>query len=259
MQCIIEAYGTARYGEINPSKSFLYNALIFSAVFSIVTFPFLFAVMFGDCGHAVMMLCAALVLIFFEKKLQSFELNEVSPFLNVFVTSRLLKCFSLAVMCYFSCQCFLFSLVFFIMMWVFCICCSNISDLWTGSKFASYCLVLQCKHVKLWKNCPRYLNWSRLLLKFTLVYEFGIDPTWKGADNELYFYNSFKMKLSVVLGVVQMTVGICLSLLNHIHFKNWLSVFFEFIPQVYIYPFSCNTGRFFSWLCCLVIWLFSFS
>lgn len=40
---IIEAYGVATYREANP------------AVFSIVTFPFLFAVMFGDFGHGLLM------------------------------------------------------------------------------------------------------------------------------------------------------------------------------------------------------------
>lgn len=35
------------------------------------------------------------------------------------------------------------------------------------------------------------------------VYPFGVDPIWKGAPNELDYYNSFKMKLSILLGILQ--------------------------------------------------------
>lgn len=49
----------AKYQEANPG------------VFTIITFPFLFAVMFGDWGHGLCLLVATLLLIIREKKLSS--------------------------------------------------------------------------------------------------------------------------------------------------------------------------------------------
>ena len=33
------------------------------------------------------------------------------------------------------------------------------------------------------------------------VYNFGIDPAWHWADNSMIFLNSYKMKLSVIIGI----------------------------------------------------------
>ena len=54
---LVDAYGPNSYREINP------------AVYTIATFPFLFAVMFGDAGHGVIMLAFALFLVFKEDSL----------------------------------------------------------------------------------------------------------------------------------------------------------------------------------------------
>ncbi len=54
---IVESYGVARYREVNPS------------VLTIMTFPFLFAVMFGDVGHAILMCAFAGFLCIKEKQL----------------------------------------------------------------------------------------------------------------------------------------------------------------------------------------------
>lgn len=64
-QTIIDAYGTAKYTEVNPGLP------------TIVTFPFLFAVMFGDFGHGLLMTLAAFAMIYWERPLQKTKLNEL--------------------------------------------------------------------------------------------------------------------------------------------------------------------------------------
>lgn len=42
------------------------------------------------------------------------------------------------------------------------------------------------------------------------------------------------MKLALILGITQMTFGVILSLFNHIHFKRYIDIVANFIPQVSI-------------------------
>lgn len=64
----------------------------------------------------------------------------------------------------------------------------------------------------------------------TCTYPFGFDSTWFMAWEEVSFMNSFKMKLSIIIGVIHMTIGILLKGLNAIYFGGYLDFFFEFIP-----------------------------
>ena len=64
-QTIMDSYGISAYQEVNPG------------LFAIITFPFLFAVMFGDIGHGTLIFLAAVYMILAEKRLAKVDLGEV--------------------------------------------------------------------------------------------------------------------------------------------------------------------------------------
>ena len=65
----------------------------------------------------------------------------------------------------------------------------------------------------------------------TCTYPFGFDWTWFMAREEVGFMNSFKMKLSIIVGVIHMMVGIFLKAMNSVYFRNYVDLIFEFLPQ----------------------------
>ena len=65
-QVLIDAYGVASYREINP------------ALFTIISFPFLFGVMFGDIGHGLIMALIAAYMIWKERDMMADKkMNEM--------------------------------------------------------------------------------------------------------------------------------------------------------------------------------------
>ncbi|XP_052490695.1 V-type proton ATPase subunit a1 [Gossypium raimondii] len=189
-QEIVDAYGVARYQEANP------------AVYSVVTFPFLFAVMFGDWGHGICLLLGALVLIAREGRLST---QKLGSFMEMLFGGR----YVLLLMSLFSIYCGLIYNEFF----------SVPFHIFGGSAYK--CRDVTCSDAK-----------SAGLIKFRDPYPFGVDPSWRGSRSELPFLNSLKMKMSILLGVAQMNLGIVLSYFNARFFRSSLDIRYQFVPQM---------------------------
>ncbi|KAM7522296.1 hypothetical protein LguiA_012198 [Lonicera macranthoides] len=189
-QEIVDAYGVARYQEVNP------------AVYTVITFPFLFAVMFGDWGHGICLLLGALVLVARESKLGS---QKLGSFMEMLFGGR----YVLLLMSLFSIYCGLIYNEFF----------SVPYHIFGGSAY-------KCREA----NCSD--AHSAGLVKYRDAYPFGVDPSWRGSRTELPFLNSLKMKMSILLGVAQMNLGIILSYFDARFFGNSLDIRYQFVPQV---------------------------
>lgn len=189
-QEIVDAYGVARYQEANPS------------VYTVVTFPFLFAVMFGDWGHGICLLMLALFLIARESKLSS---QRLGSFMEMLFGGR----YVILLMALFSIYCGLIYNEFFsVPFHIF-------------GQSAYKCRDASCKD-----------SYTAGLVKYRDPYPFGVDPSWRGSRSELPFLNSLKMKMSILLGVAQMNMGIILSYFNARFFNSSLDIRYQFLPQI---------------------------
>ena len=183
-QLIVNEYGIPRYREINPG------------LFTIITFPFMFGVMFGDIGHGGLLTLLGSLLV-----LKKYDILKHFLDLKILVKNRyfflLLGFFSLY-------NGFIYNDFFGLPLNLFGSCYKNIKK--------------DGKKIPIRKN--------------NCVYPIGIDPKWYSVSNELAFLNSFKMKMSVIFGILQMILGLILKGINGIYFKEYADFLFEFIPQL---------------------------
>ena len=182
-QLIVDTYGVPSYKEINPGY------------FTIITFPFLFGVMFGDIGHSLFILCLAIYLLANNKTLS----KSSNSMVRVLAQAR----YFLLLMAFFSLYCGTLYNDFLSVPLYFKSCYPK-----TGKKE---------EHLDKDKNCK---------------YHYGLDPVWYTAHNELAFVNSLKMKFSVIIGLSQMTLGIIMKGINSLYEKNMIDFFLIFIPEL---------------------------
>uniref|UniRef100_A0AC34GPR7 V-type proton ATPase subunit a n=1 Tax=Panagrolaimus sp. ES5 TaxID=591445 RepID=A0AC34GPR7_9BILA len=201
-QSIVDSYGTACYREMNP------------APYIIITFPFLFAVMFGDVGHGLVLVLAALAFIYYEKMILSRRIRD--EIFGAFFGGR------------------------------YIILLMGLFSLYTGAIYndafsksfnifgSGWVNPYRRQDLKSWENTS-FLPQLDPVTSFKHEqgpYPFGLDPVWNFSVNRLNYINSMKMKASIIIGIAQMVLGVLLSFFNHKHKSSYVDIFTNFIPQL---------------------------
>lgn len=177
---IVDTYGIPEYKEANP------------ALFTIVTFPFLFGVMFGDVCHGALLLAFGIWLNLAKRTPNNIP-GMVAPFRH-----------------------------FILLMGFYSFYCGFIYNDYTSVGlyvFGPSCYTYRKGEPHLDDDC---------------VYPVGFDPSWYLSDLELNEFNSVKMKLAVIIGVLQMVLGIMLKGTNYWYHGKAIDFIFEFIPQLIV-------------------------
>jgi len=195
-QEFVNTYGIPRYREANP------------ALFTAATFPFLFGVMYGDIGHGTFLFLGGLYLLWNEKENDKAKLGEMAAGLHA-------------------------GRYMIVMMGFFAI----YAGLVYNDMFALGLNLFGSRYQFAGQDNGGVVEGD---IAYPMeeygdpanVYPFGLDPIWHVSSNELLFFNSFKMKLSVILGIFQMFGGTCLKGLNAIYFGEKYDFLFEFLPMV---------------------------
>ena len=180
-QEIINTYGVPDYKEVNP------------AVFTIITFPFLYAVMFGDIAHGLVLFLFGSFMCLMAEQLKN------SP-LGALVSAR-----------------YLITMLGFFSTFIG-VCYNDFASLPIDAGGCTYeDTINDVKIYKFKDDCIRII---------------GVEPGWYEAENLLEFLNGMKMKIAVIFGVSQMCLGIFMKAFNAIHFSKQLDFWFEFLPQI---------------------------
>ena len=198
-QEIVNTFSIPNYREINP------------ACFTIVTFPFLFGVMFGDMGHGLILILFSLFIFIYQKKIRFSKNSLLQPF---------------------------FEFRFILLMFGF-------FSFYSGLMYNEFFSI----PIPIFGSCYEFIDEnSDVLTRIeNCVYPVGVDPKWNISKNELNFINSMKMKLSIILGLLHMLLGIILSGFNFLKKKEYTNIFFVFIPKLI---FMCVL---FGYLCVMII------
>jgi len=171
------------------------------ALFAVVSFPFTFGMMYGDVGHGTLLTLVGAWLCWKGKALLDFPSGETLYWVRFLV---------LQLGIYATFAGLLYNDMFSVGLQLFDTRFGVDED---GKYFPTW----DAKNEGNGKGGP---------------YPFGVDWAWHGATNELMFMNSLKMKLSVLFGVIQMTLGVFLRFGNALYFKSKIDFFCECVPML---------------------------
>eukprot|EP00397_Hematodinium_sp_SG-2012_P010818 GEMP01010944.1.p1 GENE.GEMP01010944.1~~GEMP01010944.1.p1 ORF type:complete len:857 (+),score=174.05 GEMP01010944.1:263-2833(+) len=198
-QKLVYTYGVPRYQEATP------------VLLTCITFPFIFGIMFGDVGHGTLLLIFGLWACCNAESIK----HEIPALYMARYLIAMMGFFALYAGLLYS-DMFSVGLDLFGTRWV----CEEP----TNSSEKSY----ECTAAYDVKNGRDGKDEDD-----QGPYPFGLDPAWHGANNELLYVNSLKMKLSVIIGVTQMCVGLVLRFSNAIFERNFVDLAFECIPMAF--------------------------
>lgn len=175
-------------------------------MFTIVTFPFFFGMMFGDIGHgSILFMFASFLTLRYESLKENKVWAAIGQLRYLFLGMGFMATY-----------------------------CGSIYN----EFFALGC--------NMWGSCynlnerPMQSTGTASTYRFlrrdpNCVFPWGMDPGWSIAKaNELLFVNSVKMKMAVIFGVLHMSFGIFHKGLNALFKKNYLDFFCEFVPGIFI-------------------------
>jgi len=189
-QELVNTYGVPRYKEASPVP------------FTMVTFPFIFGIMYGDVGHGSMMFMFA---IWACLNAQSYRYTMPGLY-----NAR----YMILLMGFFATYAgFMYNDFFSLGMNLF------------GTRFET----TASETDPIQNYTPTY---DVKNMGGRGPVPIGIDPAWAGAQNELLFLNGLKMKMAVLFGVAQMIVGVLLKWSNAFYEKNVVDFCCECIPMM---------------------------